>query len=582
MKNKILFISLIIIIMAFIIALGYTNARYYSTASMTGNLDVVPIIDKIGQISIYNPELVYGYTVLEDGTGVFNVPSIPIEYANIHYSVTNKLDNKINEEQIEYYIRIVAEDGSDNIPIEYDVHEYDNTSNIYNKVAGVGYGPFTLKAFVEETQHYSIRANYIKYSTDIQHLKVQMIKKESDNTLTVMSEAPLNMQYTGNNVTVNFRYFLYGMNTPIEIIDARQTLNMPDNFIIDFTNEELLNDLKISFPENYIFHDARSELNGWAESSSITIPEGNLAVYHIEVYMTSSDVVPIILNYYDYSTSSSIDQVYVIVNRGITIDFTNLTQLNDLQIPMPDNYVLKGLGGALVTNPMVDTFVKIPSTTTDNYHYINIYMYQKGNATVNVSYYNWRIDNEYSVYLLSEHTIEVPMGTKIDFTDTESLTTLGISIPNGYTLEKAYCSSIDSTGTGSSEYTIPMGGAASTYDIDVVLLGSTITVPVKFVNTIYEEDKEIGTEEIKTMYIEIDLENSNGAIYNFDTNKCQELCPELNKTSYTIYIANNSYFQVGNTVESEGTGVTVDCNNYYSSQHSLKIPGTYIYIKAWW
>ncbi len=572
MKNKILFISLIIIIMAFIIVFGYTNARYYSTASMTGNLDVVPIIDTIGQISIYHPEWAYGYTVLEDGTGVFNVPAIPTEYDNIHYSVTNKLNNKINEEQIEYYIRIVAEDGSDNIPIEYNVHEYANTSNIYNKVAGVGYGPFTLKALVEETQYYSIRVNYINYTSDIQYLKVQMIKKESDNTLTVMSEAPLNMQYTGSKVTVYFDYYLYATN-PIQKIGSSQTLNMSDNFIIDFKNEELLNELKISFPENYIFHDARSGLNGWAESSSITIPEGNLKTYRIEVYMTSPDVVPILLNYYDYSNSSKIGgQVNILVNRGITIDFTNLTQLNDLQIPMPDNYVLKGLDGALVTNKMVDTFVEIPSTTTNAYHYINIYMYPKGNVTVNVSYYNWRIDDEYSGYLLSEYTIEVPRGTKIDFTDTESLTTLGISLPNGYTLENAYCSSIDSTGTGSSEYTIPMVGATPTYDIDVVLLGNKITVPVKF----YDSSNTV----ISSTTVDMEADGT----YTFTIDVCRTLCPALGTmSSFTVAIHNGiNTSDVGNTYV-EGS-VVIDCNAGYgaSEAYKLKNEGSHIYIKAWW
>ncbi len=573
MKTKILFISLIIIIMAFIIALGYTNARYYSTASMTGNVDVVPIIDLIGQISIYHPEWAGGYAVLEDGTVVFNAPGIPTEMAYIRYQVTNKVDNKINEQDIQYYIRIVAEDGSNNIPIEYDIHENSNLENIYNYEDGVGYGPFTLNANTEQTQIYAIRANYIKYSSGIQHLKVQMIKKESDNTLTVMSEAPLNVQYTGSKVKVYFNYYLYATN-PVQKIGASQALDMSDNFTIDFTNEEQLNDLKISFPENYIFYCARSWLNSWAESTSITIPEGNLKSYTIEVYMSSPDVVPILLNYYDYSKSSSNsirNQAHVVVNRGITIDFTNLTQLNDLQIPMPDNYVLKGLGGALVTNQVVDTFVKIPSTTTDRYHYINIYMYPKGNATVNVSYYNWRIDDEYSGYFLSEHTIEVPRGTKIDFKDTRLLTTLGIPIPDGYTLEKAYCSSLDSTGTGSSEYTIPMGGAMSTYDIDVVLLGSKITIPVKF----YDSSGAI----ISSTTVDMEADGT----YTFTTDVCRTLCPALGTmTSFTVAIHNGiNTSDIGNT-QVNGS-VVIDCNVGYGANEAYKLKngGTHIYIKAW-
>lgn len=204
MKNKLSFCGFIIVIMAFLAAFGsangYTNARYFSAARMTGDSDNVKTV---GGISIYHPDWVYGYTGPDDGSGFFAVSGIPIEYGNIHYRVTNKADDKINEEEASCYIRIAAEDGSGNIPIEYDVHEYDTPGRVLPLEEGIGYGPFTLSAGQETEQWYSIRANWIsndsKYLSGIQYLKVQMVKKRGDGkTLNIIDEAPLNMKYTGS------------------------------------------------------------------------------------------------------------------------------------------------------------------------------------------------------------------------------------------------------------------------------------------------------------------------------------------------------------------------------------------------
>lgn len=193
MRNKILLCGLIIVIMALIVVFGYTNARYISTASMTGDLDY---IKTIGEISIYQPAWIGGYTGSDDGSGVFDVPQVPTNYVNIHYKVTNKVNDEINENEIVYYIRIVAEDGSNNIPIQYDVHEYNNVQNVLNLEEGIGYGPFTLSANSEEIQYYSIKANYNSlnstYLENTQHLKVQMIRKRTDEkNIKIVDEAPL-------------------------------------------------------------------------------------------------------------------------------------------------------------------------------------------------------------------------------------------------------------------------------------------------------------------------------------------------------------------------------------------------------
>ena len=355
MRNKILLCGLIIVIMALIVVFGYTNARYISTASMTGDLDY---IKTIGEISIYQPAWIGGYTGSDDGSGVFDVPQVPTNYVNIHYKVTNKVNDEINENEIVYYIRIVAEDGSNNIPIQYDVHEYNNVQNVLNLEEGIGYGPFTLSANSEEIQYYSIKANYNSlnstYLENTQHLKVQMIRKRTDEkNIKIVDEAPLNMKYSGPKVRTTFAYYLYGSTAPI---GTSQTLSMEDDFTIDFKNSTQLADLGITLPNDCTFHDVRHNINNAGEYSgtatSVTIPEGYcLSGYYVEVYVTSSTKVPIQIAYYDYLSveSTPTGDIYaeikdsgqtIVVNKDSlkTIDFASETNRNDLGITLPTGY----------------------------------------------------------------------------------------------------------------------------------------------------------------------------------------------------------------------------------------------------
>lgn len=584
MKNKILLCGLIIVVMALIIAFGYTNARYYSTASMTGDLDYVKTI---GEISVYQPGWIGGYEGPDNGSGVFKVPEVPTNYANIHYKVTNKIDDEINEDEVSYYIRIVAEDGSDNIPIDYDVHEFANPNNVLNFVTGIGYGPFTLSANSEEEQLYSIKANYnsidSSYVSSVQHLKVQMVKERIDGTLKVINDAPLNMEYTGDKVKITFAYYLYGTKVPI---GTAKILTMGDNFTIDFKNSTQLTDLGITLPDGYKFHDVRGILPGYdGTATTVKIPEGyHLEGYWLEVYLTSSTKVALQLDYYDYTsytTDGSGNRIYkeisgsqqvLVINRGISIDFTSEEQRGNLGISLPTGYTLQGLNGKLVTNKYTDKSVNIPNTETDPLHEIEVYMNPSGAAIVNLSYYDSEVN---SSKLINTQTLSsVGVGTVINFKNLSSLSNLGINLPNDYEFKTAYCNEIDNTGTGHDTFTIPYTGVNKTYNINVVLnkVITTITVPVKFYNS--------SGVEVRATTVNM---RSDGT-YEFTVDNCRTLCPELNTmTSFTIYIANQwgSTYEVGNV--SNGN-VTIDYNATYTSWADFKLAdeGSYIYIKAWW
>lgn len=591
MKNKITLLSITIVIMAFIVVFGYTNARYYSTASLTGDLDYIKII---GKISLYHPEWIGGWENIDDGEGIFNIPQLPVEYSNIHYQVSNKIDNKINEEEVDYYIRIVAEDGTNDIPIQYDVHEYNNPSNVLNQEIGVGYGPFTLGANEEETKEFSIKANFnstdIKYITKVQRLRVQMVRKRIDGTLKVIDEAPLNMNYSGSKANVTFAYYLYGTSVSI---GPSQTLNIADNITIDFTNQELLEELGINLPSEYKFHDIRHNINNANEYSGtatqVKIPEGYfLSGYFVEVYLTSSTVVPIHLFYYDYqdyTIAENGNRLYkeigisnrqtIVVDRGLSIDFTNEDQKKDLGIKFPTGYSFQGLNGDLIASNIYNQkYVNIPNTDTDLEHRIEVYMNPAGTSIVELTYYDTSID---STKLIETQTIVgVGVGTTIDFKNPISLSNLGIILPTGYDFNKASSIDIDETGAYHSEFLIPYNGANKTYKINVILnkVISVITVPVKF----YDSSGTL----IRSTTVDMQSDGK----YTFTTDICRSLCPELNTmTSFTIYIANqwgSTYDNVGNTANT--SSVIVDYNATYTSWADFKLTdeGSYIYIKAWW
>lgn len=594
MRNKILLCGLIIVIMALIVILGYTNARYYFTASMTGDLDYVK---NIGKISIYHPDWVGNYEGPDDGSGVFNIPEIPVNYQNIHYVVTNKINDLINEEEVEYWIRIVAEDGSTNMPITYDVHKYNTPDDIFNLEAGVGYGPFTLSANSEVTQQYSIRVTYNSMSSDyvsgIQHLKVQIIKKRNSGDLKVIDEAPLNMKYTGPKVTAYLNYYLFGTTGPL--IASQKVPLENDNFTIDFKDSTQLDSLGIKIPDgDYTFHDVRHNINGANEYSgtatTVELPEGyKLEGYFIEVYLTSSTKVAVQLNYFDYTkytTDGAGRRIYeeisnsrqvLTITKGTTINFEDITQIEDLGINLPAGYAFQGLSGVLVNNKYFDKYVKIPNTGDS--HFVEVYMLPSGTAKANLYYYKNSVTPE---NLLNSQTLpNIPVGTVINFKDFNALTSLGIILPSGdYEFDKAYYSNSADT-TGGDKITIPYDGADQTYNINVVFkeLVTVITVPVKF----YKKDS---SSDASIYVSETTVNMRSDGTYNFTTDVCKTLCPALeNWTSFTVYIANqwgSTYDNVGNTYEN--TNVVVDYNKTYTSWADFKLtdPGSFIYIKAWW
>ena len=170
MNRKAIFFIIVVAVIATFWAIGATSSRYTYSAEAKGNID---LLQTKCSLELYNPSNVTGSTSgatykTENGTSYFAVPTIPTDYTNINYKVNNKVNNIINQKEIQYYIRVVAEDGSTNMPIEYNVHKYNDVSSKYSLVSGWGYGPFTLQKNTEYTGTngmFSVEAKYTSFET---------------------------------------------------------------------------------------------------------------------------------------------------------------------------------------------------------------------------------------------------------------------------------------------------------------------------------------------------------------------------------------------------------------------------------
>ena len=273
-KSKLKIACALLFVFAFSAVVGPANGIYVSRVSMQSNLNYARIS---GGISVYHPEWIFGY---KDGN--FEVNAVPLEYPNIHYAVTNKVGDIVNEIATEYYLRVVAADGSGNIPIEYDVHEYNTPANVYAFETGVGYGPFALTADTASETFYSVRANWTsnaaEYKSGVQNMKVQMIVKRADNSLKVLYEAPLNMLFVNPSVPEKLKvYIQYYSMVPTTLLGQHE-IEVPPGTAINFKDAAQMSSLGIVIPTGYYYHQASSELTSWHASDIITIPsDANVA-----------------------------------------------------------------------------------------------------------------------------------------------------------------------------------------------------------------------------------------------------------------------------------------------------------------
>lgn len=278
----------------FMIAFNFSGARFYSTAKMDGDFDYVKTV---GQVAIHMPTWIWGY---DSENNWFKVEQVPRDYPNIHISITNKIGDVTNENAMQYYIRILAQDGSTELPITYDVHTYDKAGDetqIKPLEAGVGYGPFTLSAGTESTEYYSLRANWTSkkqiHTTAPQNLKLQMVQKRLDGSLKTISETTFVMNYVGAPIEEKINTYLrfYNLDVEPKAFISQSAIEVSKGTTIDFANATQLASLGITIPETYYFVHATSTLTSWAASQTVTMPSDSTADQWIDVNLKKEVII---------------------------------------------------------------------------------------------------------------------------------------------------------------------------------------------------------------------------------------------------------------------------------------------------
>lgn len=183
---------------------GFSNAWYQSSVTVTEPLDYAKTV---GAISLYAPSGIEGYNETDNS---FSIDATEYTYDNIRFAITNTRDVTINgaeqsftnEIMTDYYIRIVQSDTTAAPPVRYLAYEYDSTDpekNAYAVDEQTGYcGPFTLPSGTMETDfRFSMQVKWQdeKRSTLGMHkMKVQMVKKRTDDSFKVIGETDLNLR----------------------------------------------------------------------------------------------------------------------------------------------------------------------------------------------------------------------------------------------------------------------------------------------------------------------------------------------------------------------------------------------------
>ena len=171
--------------------------------------------------------------------------------------------------------------------------------------------------------------------------------------------------------------------------------------------------------------------------------------------------IPIKVNYYVSSTGQLIHEKTVYLPAGTTIDFTNQSNLAELDLKIPDNYQFKFAQSLEITgNWNGYNTITIPEEANKAGYIIQVHLDEGGTASVKLEYYTPE-----PVQLIGEKTVKIPLGTTIDFTNEENLRVLGIEMPSGYQFNFAQAIEICGNWDGYSSITIPNEATQTMYTI---------------------------------------------------------------------------------------------------------------------
>ena len=291
-------------------------------------------------------------------------------------------------------------------------------------------------------------------------------------------EAKLNIDATkwesGETSDVDF-YF----NTPSNIdtgdwnVYLKVTSSDNSDYTIQFANEDIWNS---NLGANFIGKVTIVE-NSNVDETNIKQAFENDANDGIEGIVTEKQEVELapvtILFKFDYylsgaSPSQKVKSTAVYIPLGTTIDFNDESSLASLGIDMPTGYSfkfvqcpnLKGDWGAYDS-------LTIPSETDATSYYAQVHVTRDGYVGLNFYYYDVSVSPSQQVKLVKTF---VPYGATIDLTDQSTLTSLGLTLPEGYTYKHAECYDIYGDWSHHDVIEVPENPSKSAYGVQIHML----------------------------------------------------------------------------------------------------------------
>lgn len=405
-------------------------------------------------------------SVAKGDTARFSVSIENTGFGNVIYDydayLVLKKDNKYYEASLDYDIRNIKSKNTNTIDMEYSIPSdlADGDYDVYIKFIKKNTTGMYIKFANPNIYDINLNANYIGVLeiTDSQTTGVDFVQTNtyngtpgSENTLVIVNPADA-------IVTTKIIYDDTSNNTTTEL--RRYTHRATPGATYDYSDANTLNELGIIIPSGYEYKYTTSMLVSWAGVDSITYPDTEYAEYTIEIHVKLGNISTVTMRIYDEADRTRLDSVSFYIVPGNTYDFSDPDVCNALGIVIPNNYAYSYTTGSVVNWASVNS-ITFPNTANQSY---SVELYVKDTTKVRMTFNLY--DDADRTTKLATSTVYLTKGSVIDFTDPNTYTTIGITIPNGFVFHHA-ASSITSW-AGVSSLTVPTDDGR--YSVEVVIV----------------------------------------------------------------------------------------------------------------
>lgn len=314
--------------------------------------------------------------------------------------------------------------------------------------------------------------------------------------------------------------------------------------------------------------------------------------------------VGVTINYYPLGSTEILSSQLLMLEKGSAINFLDTVSMNGLGIELPSDYYFSAEDGGDPEAPVLISYAtggalgwngRYKFEITDDFaeHAIEVYLVHVDKIPVTFNYRDRSqpIDeNGVSVSkIIGSKLIQIDKGTTIDFKGTAALSSMGISLPNGYKYIAAHFDVIPvAAGVNyyRDNYTIPADADFKNMTVDVYVAPAerrSVSSALSYYDSVNKKTVDIGE-----VLIEFDSEGS----VVFGTEALKALHSSFASfTSFEIGVKNTetgATCQIGNPVN-DGD-ITVNYFTIYQYSDSIQYqlgyclanPKMCLYIQAWW